>query len=37
VRAARRDESAAPGQRHGRGWRELFHFVKPFVEQSERP
>jgi ribosome-associated protein len=37
VRAARRDESAAPGQRHGRGWRELFQFVKPYVEQSEAP
>lgn len=36
VRAARRDESAAAGQRHGRGWRELFQFVKPFVEQSQR-
>jgi ribosome-associated protein len=34
VRAARRDEAAATGQRHGRGWRELFQFVKPFVEQS---
>jgi len=37
VRAARRDEASAPGQRHGRGWRELFQFVKPFVEQSESP
>lgn len=36
VRAARRDEAAAAGQRHGRGWRELFQFVKPHV-QSERP
>jgi ribosome-associated protein len=35
VRAARRDEAAAQGQRHGRGWRELFQFVKPHVEQSE--
>lgn len=35
VRAARRDESAATGQRHGRGWRDLFQFVKPFVEQSQ--
>jgi ribosome-associated protein len=34
VRAARRDEAAATGQRHGRGWRELFQFVKPFVEES---
>jgi len=37
VRAARRDEATASGQRHGRGWRELFQFVKPFVEQSQRP
>jgi len=37
VRAARRDEAAAPGQRHGRGWRELFQFVKPHVDQSEAP
>jgi ribosome-associated protein len=31
VRAARRDASTAPEQRHGRGWRELFQYVKPFV------
>ena len=37
VRAARRDEAAAPEQRHGRGWRELFQFVKPHVEQSDPP
>jgi len=37
VRAARRDEAAAAGQRHGRGWRELFQFVKPFVEQNPPP
>jgi ribosome-associated protein len=37
VRAARRDEAAAPSQRHGRGWRELFQFVKPHVVQSEEP
>ncbi len=37
VRAARRDEATAPGERHGRGWRELFQFVKPFVEESQRP
>jgi ribosome-associated protein len=35
VRAARRDEAAATGQRHGRGWRELFQFIKPYIEQSE--
>jgi ribosome-associated protein len=37
VRAARRDEASAPGTRHGRGWRELFQFIKPYVEQSEQP
>jgi ribosome-associated protein len=37
VRAARRDEASAAGQRHGRGWRELFQFVKPHVESSEPP
>lgn len=31
VRAARHDEAAAGGQRHGRSWRELFQFIKPFV------
>lgn len=36
VRAARRDEATDSGVRHGRGWRELFQFVKPFVEESER-
>jgi ribosome-associated protein len=34
VRAARRDALTAPEQRHGRGWRELFQFVKPFVVQA---
>jgi ribosome-associated protein len=33
VRAARRDAGTASEQRHGRGWRELFQFVKPFVGQ----
>jgi ribosome-associated protein len=31
VRAARRDEALPESQRHGRGWRELFQFIKPFV------
>jgi ribosome-associated protein len=35
VRAARRDEAATPGERHGRAWRELFQFIKPYVERSE--
>jgi ribosome-associated protein len=34
VRAARRDALLPPEQRHGRGWRELFQFVKPFVVQT---
>jgi ribosome-associated protein len=37
VRAARTDAADAAGQRHGRGWRALFQFVKPFVGQSPTP
>jgi ribosome-associated protein len=33
VRAARHDALTAAEQRHGRGWRELYQFVKPFVRQ----
>lgn len=29
IRAARKDASLAPEQRHGRAWRELFQFIKP--------
>jgi len=31
VRAARKDAAAAPEQRNGRGYRELFQFVKPWL------
>jgi ribosome-associated protein len=34
VRAARRDEALPDGQRHGRAWRELFQFIKPFVHEA---
>jgi ribosome-associated protein len=34
VRAARRDAALPPPQRHGRSWRELFQFVKPFVARA---
>ncbi len=32
VRAARKDGAAPPGQRNGRGYRELFQFVKPWLD-----
>ena len=31
IRAARKEATLPPEQRHGRAWRELFQFVKPFV------
>jgi len=31
VRAARKDAAAAPEQRNGRGYRELFQFIKPWL------
>ena len=31
MRAARKDAAAAPEQRNGRGYRELFQFVKPWL------
>lgn len=37
VRAARTDVADAAGQRHGRGWRALFQFVKPFVGDTPAP
>jgi ribosome-associated protein len=36
VRAARKDTSASPEQRSGRGYRELFQFIKPCL-QDEGP
>ena len=35
VRAARKDAAAAPEQRNGRGYRELFQFIKPWLEQAD--
>ena len=37
LRAARKDASAAPEQRNGRGYRELFQFVKPWLKQDINP
>lgn len=34
VRAARKDAAAAPEQRNGRGYRELFQFVKPWLADA---
>jgi ribosome-associated protein len=32
IRNARKDAELPPEQRHGRAWRELFQFIKPFVK-----
>jgi ribosome-associated protein len=32
IRNARKDAELPPEQRHGRAWRELFQFIKPFVQ-----
>ena len=34
VRAARKDAASAPEQRNGRGYRELFQFVKPWLADA---
>jgi ribosome-associated protein len=34
VRAARKDASATPEQRSGRGYRELFQFIKPWLNED---
>lgn len=34
VQAARRDAALPPQQRNGRGWRELFRFVRPYLAQE---
>lgn len=34
VRAARAESAADVGQRHGRGWRALFQFVKPHLAEA---
>lgn len=31
IRAARKDAALAPGDRHGRAWRELFQHLKPLL------
>ena len=35
LRAARKDAAAAPEQRNGRGYRELFQFIKPWLKAGE--
>ncbi|MBI3367752.1 MAG: DUF615 domain-containing protein [Burkholderiales bacterium] len=35
LRAARKDAAAAPEQRNGRGFRELFQFIKPWLEADD--
>ena len=32
IRAARKDAALAPELRHGKAWRELFQFIKPYVK-----
>jgi ribosome-associated protein len=34
IRNARREAALPPEQRHGRAWRELFQFIKPFVDAA---
>jgi len=34
VRNARKDAALPPGERHGRAWRELFQFIKPYVRAT---
>jgi ribosome-associated protein len=31
IRAARKEAALPPEQRHGRAWRDLFQFIKPYV------
>jgi len=35
VRNARKDATLPPEQRHGRAWRELFQYLKPWVAQAD--
>ncbi len=37
LRAARKDVAAAPEQRNGRGYRELFQFIKPWLKAEINP
>jgi ribosome-associated protein len=32
IRAARKEAALPPEQRHGRAWRDLFQFIKPYVQ-----
>lgn len=34
IRSARKEAALPPEQRHGRAWRELFQFIKPFVNPT---
>jgi ribosome-associated protein len=34
IRNARRDAALPPEQRHGRAWRELFQFIKPWMKAT---
>ena len=35
IRNARRDAALPPEQRHGRAWRELFQFIKPWTKAAD--
>jgi len=35
IRNARRDAALPPEQRHGRAWRELFQFIKPWMKAAD--
>lgn len=35
VRNARREAALPPEQRHGRAWRELFQFIKPYAQAED--
>jgi ribosome-associated protein len=35
IRSARRDAGLPPEQRHGRAWRELFQFIKPWMKAAD--
>jgi ribosome-associated protein len=37
IRNARKDAALPPEQRHGRAWRELFRFIKPFAAIAATP
>jgi len=37
LRAARKDAAAAPEQRNGRGYRDLFQFIKPWLKAEINP